>query len=118
MELERRGCIVQPKSQANWNREEPASAAKPFSIPKREVWHTAEGVETNEQLAILRVEGCNEVQGYLFNRPRPAAEVESMFSSVQSDSWEPPTATRRGVGSVKSPPSGDRLCSRRADELI
>jgi hypothetical protein len=38
MGLERRGCIVQPKSQANWNREEPASAAKPFSIPKREVW--------------------------------------------------------------------------------
>src|SRR6202042_1729659 len=30
---------------------------------------TAEGVETNEQLAILRAEGCNEVQGYLFNRP-------------------------------------------------
>jgi diguanylate cyclase (GGDEF)-like protein len=41
---------------------------------------TAEGVETNEQLAILRAEGCNEVQGYLFNRPRPAAEVESMLS--------------------------------------
>jgi diguanylate cyclase (GGDEF)-like protein/PAS domain S-box-containing protein len=41
---------------------------------------TAEGVETNEQLAILRAEGCNEVQGYLFNRPRPAAEVESMLN--------------------------------------
>jgi diguanylate cyclase (GGDEF)-like protein/PAS domain S-box-containing protein len=41
---------------------------------------TAEGVETNEQLAILRAEGCNEVQGYLFNRPRRAAEVESMLS--------------------------------------
>ena len=41
---------------------------------------TAEGVETNEQLAILRAEGCNEVQGYLFNPPRPAAEVESMLN--------------------------------------
>ena len=41
---------------------------------------TAEGVETSEQLAILRTEGCNEVQGYLFNPPRPAAEVESMLS--------------------------------------
>ena len=41
---------------------------------------TAEGVETNDKLAILRAEGCNEVQGYLFNRLRPADEVESMWS--------------------------------------
>jgi diguanylate cyclase (GGDEF)-like protein/PAS domain S-box-containing protein len=40
---------------------------------------TAEGVETNEQLALLRAEGCNQVQGYLFNPPRPAAEVEKML---------------------------------------
>jgi diguanylate cyclase (GGDEF)-like protein/PAS domain S-box-containing protein len=42
---------------------------------------TAEGVETNEQLALLRSEGCTEVQGYLFSAPRPAAEVEKMLSS-------------------------------------
>jgi diguanylate cyclase (GGDEF)-like protein len=41
---------------------------------------TAEGVETPEQLALLRSEGCTEVQGYLFSPPRPAAEVESMLS--------------------------------------
>jgi diguanylate cyclase (GGDEF)-like protein/PAS domain S-box-containing protein len=41
---------------------------------------TAEGVETNEQLALLRSEGCTEVQGYLFSRPRPAAEVENMLT--------------------------------------
>jgi diguanylate cyclase (GGDEF)-like protein/PAS domain S-box-containing protein len=41
---------------------------------------TAEGVETDEQLALLRLEGCSEVQGYLLSRPRPAAEVESMLS--------------------------------------
>jgi len=40
---------------------------------------TAEGVETNEQLALLRSEGCTEVQGYLFSPPRPAAEVENML---------------------------------------
>jgi EAL domain-containing protein (putative c-di-GMP-specific phosphodiesterase class I) len=34
----------------------------------------AEGVETNEQLDILRSEGCSEVQGYLFGKPMSAAE--------------------------------------------
>jgi len=36
---------------------------------------TAEGIETAEQLAQVRAEGCTEVQGYLFSAPRPAAEL-------------------------------------------
>ena len=42
---------------------------------------TAEGVETKEQLALLRLEGCTEVQGYLFSAPRPAAEVEKLLAA-------------------------------------
>jgi EAL domain-containing protein (putative c-di-GMP-specific phosphodiesterase class I) len=34
----------------------------------------AEGVETTDQLASLRAEGCDEVQGYYFGRPTPAAD--------------------------------------------
>ena len=44
---------------------------------------TAEGVETQEQLAIVREEGCTEVQGYLFSRPGPANQVSRHFDSVR-----------------------------------
>ncbi|WP_428604403.1 EAL domain-containing protein [Sedimenticola sp.] len=39
----------------------------------------AEGVETEEQLAILTEEGCETAQGFLFGKPIPAAEF--------SDCW-------------------------------
>ncbi len=40
---------------------------------------TAEGVETEDQLAALRREGCTEAQGYLFSRPRPAHEIAGLL---------------------------------------
>ena len=39
----------------------------------------AEGVETEEQLTILRESGCNLVQGYYFSRPLPAEEFEELI---------------------------------------
>jgi diguanylate cyclase (GGDEF)-like protein len=40
---------------------------------------TAEGVETKEQLERVREEGCTEMQGYFFSRPRPIEEIERLF---------------------------------------
>ncbi|ANU07464.1 putative bifunctional diguanylate cyclase/phosphodiesterase [Paraurantiacibacter namhicola] len=37
---------------------------------------TAEGVENDEQLAKLRLTGCTQVQGFLFSKARPAAELD------------------------------------------
>lgn len=41
----------------------------------------AEGVETAEQLAALRAEGCGEFQGYLFSKPRPSEDVRAMLGA-------------------------------------
>jgi EAL domain-containing protein (putative c-di-GMP-specific phosphodiesterase class I) len=43
---------------------------------------TAEGVETLEQLCHLRAEGCTEVQGYFFSKPKPVEEVGNMLRSI------------------------------------
>jgi EAL domain-containing protein (putative c-di-GMP-specific phosphodiesterase class I) len=40
---------------------------------------TAEGVETEGQLEVLRREGCTQAQGYLFSRPCPASEVKRIL---------------------------------------
>ena len=45
---------------------------------------TAEGVETVEQLRMLRAEWCTEVQGYLFSAPVPAAEVPTLIARLGS----------------------------------
>ena len=51
-----------------------------ISIAKsRDIATTAEGVEKQEQLELLRALGCTEMQGYLFSAAKPAAELAPML---------------------------------------
>lgn len=48
----------------------------------------AEGVETRAQLEFLREHGCRYVQGFLFSRPLPASQIETLLKSPDPpSSW-------------------------------
>jgi diguanylate cyclase (GGDEF)-like protein/PAS domain S-box-containing protein len=46
----------------------------------RQITTTAEGVETEEQRQLLRKLGCDEMQGFLISRAKPAAEIRTLWS--------------------------------------
>lgn len=46
---------------------------------------TAEGVETASQRDYLTQQGCNQMQGYLFSRPVPAAEIKNLLLRTYPD---------------------------------
>ena len=45
---------------------------------------TAEGVETDDQLARLSAGNCTEAQGYLFSKPQPADQVAEMCARLST----------------------------------
>jgi diguanylate cyclase (GGDEF)-like protein len=50
---------------------------------------TAEGVETAEQMQCLRLEGLDEIQGYLISRPIPGSDIPALLSRLSSASFAP-----------------------------
>jgi diguanylate cyclase (GGDEF)-like protein len=44
----------------------------------------AEGVETDQQRVLLRLAGCDEMQGYLFAKPRPAEAIDKIVTRSAS----------------------------------
>jgi EAL domain-containing protein (putative c-di-GMP-specific phosphodiesterase class I) len=42
----------------------------------------AEGVETEAQWDMLRSEGCDELQGFLFSKPKPLADLDAVLADL------------------------------------
>jgi EAL domain-containing protein (putative c-di-GMP-specific phosphodiesterase class I) len=62
----------------------------------------AEGVETEEQLHILRQLGCNYIQGYLFSKPVEASAAEVLFRETLASSLPYASPLPATAGSIKS----------------
>jgi EAL domain-containing protein (putative c-di-GMP-specific phosphodiesterase class I) len=61
----------------------------------------AEGVETEEQLDYLRRHRCDEIQGYYFSRPVPAAEFAAML--LEGKRLAPATALAERRAGARTP---------------
>ncbi|GAC1339414.1 MAG: hypothetical protein NVSMB18_07600 [Acetobacteraceae bacterium] len=49
---------------------------------------TAEGVETAEQAAIIRADGCTDMQGYLVSRPVPRSAVAGLIDRLGANATQ------------------------------
>src|SRR6478752_5463736 len=88
MGLERRGCVVRPWSLANWKREEPVDEAKPFKIPKREVWEAFKRVKANQERLAWMYSRLRS------SRPTYRATSTNSGNRLSSGSYFPPPVRR------------------------
>ena len=66
----------------------------------------AEGVETAEQLAFLRDNDCDAIQGYLIRRPTPAEDIGRRDLLLRPLIPAPPTPVADGMQGGQAKPTG------------
>ena len=88
MELDQRGCVVQPRPWANRQREEPVDEAKPFNIPKWVVWKAFKRVKANQGTAGVDRQSVAGFEADLSNN------LYKLWNRMCSGSYFPPPVRR------------------------
>src|SRR6266567_558921 len=88
MGLDRRGCVVQPRPRVNRRREEPVDKAKPFDIPKREVWEAFKRVKANRGAAGVDGQSIADFEADLSNN------LYKLWNRLSSGSYFPAPVRR------------------------
>ena len=88
MEPDRRSCVVQPSSWDNRQREEPVNKAKPFDIPKREVWEAFKHVKANQGAAGVDGQSIAAFETDL------SSNLYKLWNRLSSGSYFPPPVRR------------------------
>src|SRR5438128_2907188 len=94
MGLDRRGCVVQPRLRVNRRREEPVDKAKPFDIPKREVWEAFKHVRANQGAAGVDRQSIADFEADLLNN------LYELWNRLSSGSYFPPPVRRVDIPKV------------------
>ena len=95
MESDQRSCVVQPSSWASRQREEPTNEAKPFDIPKREVWEAFKHVKANQGAAGVDGQSVAEFETDLSN------SLYKLWNRLSSGSYFPPPVRRVEIPKAK-----------------
>ena len=82
------GCVVQPWPPANRLREEQVDKARPFKIPKREVWDAFKRVKANQGAAGVDGQSIREFEANL------SGNLYKLWNRLSSGSYFPPPVRR------------------------
>src|SRR4051812_50053497 len=91
MELDQRGCSVPPQPRANRYGRSSVAKAKPFSIPKRDVWDAFQKVKANQGAAGVDGQTIAEFEADLANN------LYRLWNRMSSGSYFPPPVRRGGL---------------------
>src|SRR4051794_41238799 len=100
MELDQRGCSVLPRPRANRYGRSSVAKAKPFSIPKRDVWDAFQKVKANQGAAGVDGQTIAEFEADLTNN------LYRLWNRMSSGSYFPQPVRRVDPSqSVRNDPS-------------
>jgi RNA-directed DNA polymerase len=115
MEQERRDRVVQPTSCANRSREERVIEAKPFDIPKREVWEAFKKVKANQGAAGVDGQTIEAFEADL------ASSLYKLWNRMSSGSYHPAPVRRVMIpkaGGGERPLGIPTVADRVAQEVV